>query len=129
MDSAHISDIAKNRLSELEVCLVSTVEYFSSTPLPSLAKKKAKPKRKEVPSSLISSHPGTIGFGKGSPARSSSRGPKRPGPSTRSPSDSPVGSTSESSDSPPAKKKGWKTYKLHQCATFGKTWKKKSDLS
>ena len=54
MDRMNLSDIAKNKLSELKVCLKSTVGYFSSTPFPPLAKKKAKPNRKEVPSSLIS---------------------------------------------------------------------------
>ena len=93
-----------------------------------MAKKKTKPKRKEVPSSLISSHPGTTGFGRGSPARSPNRNLSRPGPSKRSPPGSLVGSMSESSDSSHAKKKRKKTYKLHQCATCGKTWKEKSDL-
>ena len=74
MEREHLSEVAKNKLDQLEVTLKSAVQLFSCTPVEPVAgaRTATRHKKKEVPTSIITSHPGTIGFGTTSSAGNAS---------------------------------------------------------
>ena len=62
MEREHLSEVAKNKLDELEVTLKSAVQLFSCTPVApaACARTATRHKKKEVPMSIITSHPGLL---------------------------------------------------------------------
>ena len=74
MEREHLSEVAKNKLDELEVTLRSAVQLFSGTHVAPVAAARTatRCKKKEVPTSIITSHPGTVGFGTPSAAATAS---------------------------------------------------------
>ena len=130
MQWEHLSEVAKNKLDELEVTLRSTVQLFSGTPVAPVAAAitATRHKKNEVPTSIITSHLGTIGFGTTSTAASASANPVcTPSPAARPPpARSPTPSSESSVSSKPVVRRK-KHIKKHQCSTCGKTFEGKSD--
>ena len=132
MQREHLSKVAKNKLDELEVTLKSAVQLFSCTPVAPVAgaRTATRHKKKEVPTSIITSHPGTIGFGTTSSTGSASPAspvctpsPAATPPPTRSPT--PSSESSVPSECVVTRKK---PIKKHQCSTCSKTFVRKSDI-